>query len=90
MDPDLSFGARFLEEFRRLGGMTSKWRYEVVSRLEAASRSEVVALLKKGDSFLRYELIRCAETQEPEELARRIAEEDRPEGDAGACGWFLL
>jgi hypothetical protein len=86
-DSDDDFGRRFLEEFRRLGGQTSKWTFDVLTRLEAAPRSEVAALLRRGDALLPYRMVKAAENGTAVDLAQLVFEEERRRaGDI--IGWF--
>lgn len=89
---DDGYGLQFLREFRRLGGMASTWHYAVLTTLETADRTKVVALLRKSDSLLPYRVIQCAETESPQTLARVVLDElsKRAEGAAGVASWGLF
>jgi hypothetical protein len=66
-----TFGARFLTEFRRLGGSTEDWPPQAVAALAAADRRKFITLLESCRSKIGSELIVAAHTAEPETLAKR-------------------
>lgn len=67
-----TFGARFLEKFRRLGGSTSGWPSGVVSSVEAAERKAFIELVASRRTPIDAELSAAANVVEPEALARRV------------------
>ena len=67
-----TFGARFLEQFRRLGGSTKEWPPGVLASLAAADRKVFIALVAAGGSPIDAELSAAANVVEPEALARRV------------------
>ena len=66
-----TFGARFLEEYRRLGGSTKAWPEGAVERFAAADRRQFMALLESRRSPVSSELLIASHTAEPEALAKR-------------------
>jgi hypothetical protein len=88
-----TFGARFLEEFRRLGGSTKAWPEGAVERFAAADRRQLIALLETRRSQVSSELLIAAHTAEPEALARRAfakATREKRRHDAMAGGDVFL
>ena len=67
-----TFGTRFLEAFRRIGGSTKEWPPLVVDTLAAADRKAFIALVAAGRSPIDAELSAAANVVEPEALARRV------------------
>jgi hypothetical protein len=65
------FGARFLTEFRRLGGSTEAWPSTGVAALAAADRRQFISLLESHRSKIGSELRVAAHTADPETLAKR-------------------
>jgi hypothetical protein len=66
-----TFGARFLTEFRHLGGSTEGWPETSIAALNDTDRRRFVALLEGRRSQLSAELLVAAHTAEPEALAKR-------------------
>jgi hypothetical protein len=69
-----TYGGRFLQEYRRLGGSTKEWLPSVVASLAAADRKAFIALVAAGRSPIDAELSAAANVVEPEALARRVFE----------------
>lgn len=69
-----TFGAGFLEAFRRLGGSTKDWPARTVASLAAADRTAFIALVAAGRCPIDAELSAAANVVEPEALARRVFE----------------
>jgi hypothetical protein len=67
-----TYGARFLQGFRRLGGSTKEWRPSVVGSLAAADRNAFISLVASGRTPIDRELSAAANVVEPEALARRV------------------
>jgi hypothetical protein len=86
-----TFGARFLTEFRRLGGSTKDWPPQAVAVLAAADRRKFITLLESRSSKIGSELIVAAHTAEPETLARRaFAHRSVQQAQAGGGDFVLL
>jgi len=66
-----TFGGRFLEEFRRLGGSTKAWPEGAAERFATADRRTFTALLESRRSPVSSELLIASHTAEPEALAKR-------------------
>ena len=67
-----TFGGRFLQQFRRLGGSTKEWPPSVVDSLAAADRKAFITLVAAGRSPIDAELSAAANVHEPESVARRV------------------
>jgi hypothetical protein len=67
-----TYGARFLQQFRRLGGSTKEWPPGVVASVAAADRKAFIALLASRRSPIDAELSTAANVHEPEAVARRV------------------
>jgi hypothetical protein len=67
-----TYGARFLQQFRRLGGSTKDWLPSVVASVAAADRKEFIMLVAARRSPIDAELSAAANVVEPEALARRV------------------
>ena len=67
-----TYGARFLQQYRRLGGLTKDWLPSIVASLAAADRKAFIALVATGRSPIDAELSAAANVVEPETLARRV------------------
>lgn len=84
--PVMTFGARFLAEFRRLGGSTDDWPPRAVEAIERADRRAFAATLGRLPRPTGSALIVAAHTAEPETLARRLADQQRED----AADWMIL
>jgi hypothetical protein len=69
-----TYGARFLQKYRRLGGSTKVWLPSVLASLAAADRKAFITLVAAGRSPIDAELSAAANVVEPEALARRVFE----------------
>ena len=67
-----TFGARFLQAFRRLGGSTKEWPSSVVDSLAVADRKAFIALVATRRTPIAAELSTAANVHEPETVARRV------------------
>jgi hypothetical protein len=74
-DPEQpTFGARFLEEWKRRGGPISAWSYAEIQQVRASDREGLVRNLRKHEphnSYPALQLIRSVVS--PEILAARIS-----------------
>ena len=78
---DGGFGARFLAEYRRLGGRPSVWNYATLMAMEAAGREGFDALLRRSIT-LEYRVLSLCASATPEDLAREVVEEIKRQSDA--------
>ena len=78
-----TYGARFLQAFRRLGGSTKQWFPSVIDSL-AADRNAFISLVATGRTLIDKELSTAANVHEPEALATRVF--DRMEKPTTARG----
>jgi hypothetical protein len=67
-----TYGARFLQQFRRLGGSTQEWPPTVVASIASADRQAFIALVATRRSPIDAELSAAANVVEPEAFARRV------------------
>ena len=67
-----TFGARFLQAFRQLGGSTQEWPSSVVDSLAVADRTAFIALVATRRTPIAAELSTAANVHEPEAVARRV------------------
>jgi|RhiMethySRZTD1v2_1073278.scaffolds.fasta_scaffold1312980_1 hypothetical protein len=89
--PRQTFGARFLEGFRRLGGSTKGWPDWAVERFAVADRRQFIALLETRHSPVSSELLIAAHTAEPETLAKRaFAKAVQDDAMAGGDGFLPI
>jgi hypothetical protein len=88
-----TYGARFLHEYRRLGGATKQRFPMVVDALAAADRKAFIELVAAGRTPIDAELSAAANVVEPEALARRVferVERQRMRERAGNSGFPIL
>ena len=76
-----TFGARFLREFRQIGGSTKEWPSRTVDSLADADRSAFRELVATGRSPIPVELAAAANIWEPEALAKRLFDRVKMERD---------
>lgn len=67
-----TFGARFLDEFRRVGGSTEGWPESTLAAVAAADRRAFITALDGRGAQLDREMLVAAHTAEPEALAKRV------------------
>ena len=76
-----TFGARFLQEFRQLGGSIKEWPSGEVDSLADADRSAFRELVATGQTPIPAELAATANVWEPEAVARRLFDRVKRERD---------
>ena len=76
-----TFGARFLREFRSLGGSTKEWPSRAVDALADADRSAFRELVATGRTPIPAELAATANVWEPEAVAKRLFDRVKRERD---------
>ena len=76
-----TFGARFLRQFRLLGGSTKEWPSRAVDSLADADRSAFRELVATGQTPIPEELAATANVWEPEAVARRLFDRVKREQD---------
>ena len=67
-----TYGARFLQAFRQLGGSTKEWPSSVVDSVAAADRKAFIELVASRRTPIDAELSTAANVHEPEAVARRV------------------
>jgi hypothetical protein len=73
----VSFGGRFLAEFRTLGGTVGRWKHATVMALERADRKEFLLKLRQANPTPSYVTLQAGLSAEPEVLAKLVVEEER-------------
>ena len=86
-----TYGARFLDEWKRLGGPLSAWSYREIQELRACDREGMVRALRSNGPTLEYAAIqRIRQVESPEELARQMLALAQANAQAQAPLWMLL
>jgi ABC-type branched-subunit amino acid transport system substrate-binding protein len=86
-----SFGARFLEEYKRLGGSLTAWSYAEVQALKAADREGLVRVLREATPHISYAALqRIRSVDSPEQLARDLRQQQQVQAAAAAVGLFAM
>jgi hypothetical protein len=67
-----TFGARFLQAFRQLGGSTREWPPSVLDSVHSANRKAFVDLVATQRTPIDPELSTAANVHEPETVAKRV------------------
>ena len=76
-----TFGARFLRQFRLLGGSTKEWPSRAVDSLADADRGAFRELVATGRTPIPAELAATANVWEPEAVAKRLFDRVKRERD---------
>jgi hypothetical protein len=71
------FGARFLAEFRSLGGTVGRWKHATIMVLERADREEMLLRLRQAHPTPSFVTLQAGLLAEPEVLAKLVIEEER-------------
>lgn len=88
---DATFGSRFLEEWKRLGGPLSAWSYAEIQEMRACDREGMVQALRRNGPMLEYAVIqRIRQVESPEELARQLWTLAQRQAQSQATVWMLL
>jgi hypothetical protein len=88
-DPAATFGARFLEEWKRLGGPLSNWTYSEIQELRSCDREGMAAALKRHHPLTSHAaVVRIRTTESPEVLAREMLLQAQVSAQTGF--WMLL
>jgi hypothetical protein len=86
-----TFGARFLEEWKRLGGPLSAWSWGEIQELRACDREGLVRALRRNGPKLEYAAIqRIRRVESPEELAHQLWTLAQANSQAQSTLWLLL
>jgi hypothetical protein len=67
-----TYGARFLQAFRQLGGSTKEWPSSVLDSVGAGDRKAFIELVASRRTAIDAELSTAANVHEPEALAKRV------------------
>lgn len=89
--PERTFGARFLEEWKRLGGPLSNWNYEEVQELRACEREDMAEILRRHNPTIGYAALqRIRSVESPELLARELFFRFQAQAANTATMWMML
>jgi hypothetical protein len=67
-----AFGARFVEEWIRVAGTRTSFRYKLIQDLRRADREKTILLLRRGIGLEYRWIARLREADEPESVAREM------------------
>lgn len=86
------FGARYLAEYRRLGGNLSAFSFAEVQELKACDREGLVRALRRAQPLTPWAAIqRIRSAESPEQLAREVSQELRAQAAAASASlWVIL
>jgi hypothetical protein len=72
-DPTPTFGADFLEEWKRLGGLLSNWSYAEIQELRGLDREGLVEAVRRHHPLTTHKALqRLRSAESPEMLARDL------------------
>lgn len=91
MSAEPTFGARFLEEWKRLGGPLSNWTWAEIQELRASDQEGVAAALRAHQPHISYAALQRVRTAEsPELLARDALTRLQIAASSSAGVWLML
>jgi hypothetical protein len=86
-----TFGARFLAEYKRMGGGLVGFSYSEIQAVKACDREQLVTTLRKALPLISYAAIQRIRTVEtPEQLARDLRQEQQVAAAAAPVGLFAM
>ncbi|HEX6886395.1 MAG TPA: hypothetical protein VF530_23670, partial [Planctomycetota bacterium] len=89
MEGTQTFGERFLEEWKRLGGPLAGWSYAELQEIKGCDQEGLAMALRRNHSLVSYAAIqRVRSAQNPEDLARELHSRSGAHTDAGP--WIML
>jgi len=84
-----TFGQRFLEEWKRLGGPLTGWSYAEIQEIKGCDQEGLARALRHNHSLASFAAIqRVRSAQSPEDLARELHTRSGTHTDAGP--WIML
>lgn len=84
-----TFGERFLEEWKRLGGPLAGWSYAELQEIKGCDQEGLARALRHNHALVSFAAIqRVRSAQSPEDLARELHTRAPTHPDAGP--WILL
>jgi hypothetical protein len=92
-DSEAGFGARFLEEWKRLGGPLAGWSYAEIQELRGCDQEGMARALRRNQPRADYAAIqRVRGAPSPEHLARTLLAEAQTQAQASAAAtmWLLI
>ncbi|HEX6245627.1 MAG TPA: hypothetical protein VFZ61_32105 [Polyangiales bacterium] len=88
-DPEPTFGARFLAEWKRLGGPLSNWSYAEIQELRGLEREAMVEAVRRHHPLTpRAALQHIRSAESPEALAREMLVQSQMANQTSL--WLLL
>ncbi len=86
-----TFGARFLDEWKSLGGPLSRFSYAEIQELRVCDREGMIEALRRQSSMVEHRTIRrIREVESPEQLARETLSQLQTQAAAGTSMWVLI
>jgi len=86
-----TFGLRFLDEYKRLGGGLTAFSYEEIQAFKGCDREGLVSALREAQPLISYAAIQRIRTVEsPEQLARDMRQQQQVQTAAAMVGLFAM
>ncbi len=90
-DGGQTFGARFLDEYKRRGGALSSFSYAELQTIKASDREGLVHALRAAQPMTSYRALqRIREAESPEELAREVCHQMELQAIQTGTLWLML
>ena len=90
-DGGQTFGARFLDEYKRRGGALSSFSYAELQTIKASDREGLVQALRAAQPMTSYRALqRIREAESPEELAREVCHQMELQAAQSATSLWML
>ena len=86
-----TFGERFLEEWKRMGGQLAGWSYAEIQELRTCDQEGMVSMMRKHQPLTGYAALqRIRSTDDPEQLAREALLQSQVAANSGAGLWMMI
>ena len=87
-----TFGARFLEEYKRRGGALSSFSYAELQEIKGCDREGLIRALRAAQPMTSYRALqRIREAESPEELAREVCHQlELQAAQAATSLWMII
>jgi hypothetical protein len=91
-EPEPTFGERFLDEWKRLGGLLSSWSYAEIQELRGLDREGMAQALRRHHPLTTHKTLqRLRSAESPELLARDLLLlQAQAQAGAQASVWLML
>ena len=90
-DAGPTFGQRFLDEYKSLGGSLTAFSYEEIQAFKGCDREGLVSALREAQPLISYAAIQRIRTVEsPEQLARDLRQQQQIQAAATSLGLFAM